>query len=118
MKGTGARPAAASRSTRRWWDKFPGRNVPGKVYNLRNLNNKAEKTWGLKLYKNDIIEGDKKRIKGGTLDGMYWQQDGDKVFCTKKVLKCLDRQFGPRMFALSVEWPQRSPDLNPLDFFA
>ena len=91
-------------------------------------------TWGLKLYRNETIDGDEyhrllrytaipalKVINGGTLDGMYWQQDGAKVHRTKKVLQYLDGQFGPRMLALDsirgVEWPPRSPDLNPLDFF-
>ena len=62
-----------------------------------------------------------KRFNGGVLDGFYWQHDGAKVHRNKKLLKYLDGQFGPIIFALDsvqgFEWPPRSPDMNPLDFF-
>ena len=62
-----------------------------------------------------------KKINGGTLDVIYWQQDGAKFHSNKNVLMYLNGQFGPGMFALDsvqgVEWPPRSPTLNPLDFF-
>ena len=57
----------------------------------------------------------------GTLNGMTWHQDGAKVHRTRKVLSYFDGQFGPRMLAMDTiqghDWPARSPDLNPLDFF-
>ena len=91
-------------------------------------------TWGLKIYENETIDGAEyynllrhkaipqlKRINGGSLDRMWWQQDGAKVHRSKKVMAYLDGQFGSRVMALDsihgVEWPPRSPDLNSLDFF-
>ena len=52
---------------------------------------------------------------------MWFQQDGAKVHRTNRVLKYLDGQFGTRMLAMDSiqgqDWPARSPDLNPFDFF-
>ena len=120
----GGRPANFKHQTSKY---------PAKVMVFLGVHGSGQ-TWGLKLYQNETIDGAAyysllrytaipalKRINGGTLDGMYWQQDGAKVHRTKRALKYLDGQFGPRMFALDsvqgVEWPPRSPDLNPLDFF-
>ena len=92
------------------------------------------RTWGLKFYENETIDGAEyyrllrynaipqlKAINGGTLQGMPWQKDGAKVHRTKQVINYLDGQFGDKMLAFDsrqgVEWPPRSPDLNPLDFF-
>ena len=89
-------------------------------------------TWGLKFNQNKTINGEEyynlirhkcvpelKQINGGSLDGMWFQQDGAKVHRTTKVLKYLDGQFGERMDSIKgQDWPARSPDLNPLDFFA
>ena len=55
------------------------------------------------------------------MEGMTWQQDGARVHRTRKVLQYLDGQFAEKMFAMDSirgqDWPARSPDLNPLDFF-
>ena len=96
------------------------------------------KTFGLKFYENETIDGDEywrllrytcipqlKEINTpqGTLDNMIWQQDGARVHIhrTKRVLTYLDGQFGDRMIAMDSyrgnDWPARSPDCNPLDFF-
>ena len=57
----------------------------------------------------------------GTLDKIKWQQDGARVHRTKKVLGLLDGQFGENVIGMDSyrgqDWPARSPDLNPLDFF-
>jgi hypothetical protein len=52
---------------------------------------------------------------------MTWQQDGACVHRTRKALAYFDGQFGSKMLAKDSiqghDWPSRSPDLNPLDFF-
>ena len=57
----------------------------------------------------------------GSLQGMTWQQDGARVHRTRKALVYFDGQFGSKMLAMDSiqghDWPARSPDLNPLDFF-
>ena len=100
------------------------------------------KTFGLKFYENETVDGDayyrlvrytcipqlkainQPTIGGptGTLDKIKWQQDGARVHRTKKVLGLLDGQFGENVIGMDSyrgqDWPARSPDLNPLDFFA
>lgn len=107
---------------------------PQKVMVFMGLHSSG-KTWGLKFYQNKNINGDEyykllrfkcvprlKQINDGSLNGMWFQQDGATVHRTGRVLRYLDRQFGQRMMAMSSiqghDWPARSPDLNPLDFFA
>ena len=57
----------------------------------------------------------------GTLEGMIWTQDGARIHRSKENTAYLDRQFKERQFSLgsllAPEWPARSPDCNPLDFF-
>ena len=57
----------------------------------------------------------------GSLQGMIWQQDGASVHCTNQVMTYLGRQFGDRVWSRKAEqgvnWPSRSPDLNPLDYW-
>ena len=51
----------------------------------------------------------------------YWQQDGASIHTTDRVMRYLDGQFGPRVISRKkiqgTDWPPRSPDLNPCDFF-
>ena len=64
----------------------------------------------------------------GTLDNMTWQQDGASIHTSNESIRVLhDSGFGTRLFSqknksckiqIEIEWPPRSPDLNPLDFFA
>ena len=57
---------------------------------------------------------------GGNLDRLWWQQDGATVHVTDANMRYLDRQFDGRVISRrairGVDWPARSPDLNPLDF--
>ena len=58
---------------------------------------------------------------GGTLNGLYWAQDGAPCHTADVNVNYLDRQFGNRVISnrsiRGRDWPPRSPDLNPLDFF-
>lgn len=53
------------------------------------------------------------------LQDMWWQQDGAPAHNTNEVQDCLDEIFGDRWIGLwgPHEWPPRSPDLTPLDFY-
>ena len=46
----------------------------------------------------------------------YFQQDGAPPHYGICIRRWLDQQF-PRSWIGPVEWPARSPDLNPLDFY-
>ena len=52
---------------------------------------------------------------------LVWTQDGAPCHVTRANMTYLDRQFGDRVvsrkFIRGRDWPARSPDLNPLDFF-
>ena len=91
-------------------------------------------TWGLKfIEEGKTMDGNQyywlvrnravpelKRMAGGSLDRVWWQQDGASVHRQVKTMKYLDSQFMNRTLAMGsisgFDWPARSPDLNPLDF--
>ena len=108
---------------------------PSKVMVFLGLHSSG-KTFGLKFYENQTIDGAEywklvrytciPQLKAlnnpqGTLDNMIWQQDGARVHRTTRVLTYFDGQFADRMIAMDSyqghDWPARSPDCNPLDFF-
>ena len=109
---------------------------PKKVMVFLGLHSSG-KTFSLKFFQNETINGDGyhsllvyhclpalRRLNPespGTLEGMIWTQDGARVHRTVKNNDYLDRQFGPRQFSLgsklAPEWPARSPDLNPCDYW-
>lgn len=59
------------------------------------------------------------RIYGCNSHRVWWFQDGAPAHRTRIVTQRLRDFFGARVVALShaVEWPPRSPDLTPCDFF-
>ena len=56
-----------------------------------------------------------------TLDRVWWQKGGASVHKLVKTMKYLYGQFQNRNIALGsfrgFDWPARSPDINPLDFW-
>lgn len=54
-----------------------------------------------------------------TRRNMYYQQDGAPAHNSRIVQEFLEVTFGEKFIATHgpVEWPPRSPDLTPLDFF-
>lgn len=50
---------------------------------------------------------------------IWWAQDGAPAHRTRNVRACLTRLFRQNVIGIghAVEWPPRSPDLTPLDFF-
>lgn len=59
------------------------------------------------------------RQQNGELRHLWWAQDGAPPHRRRTVTDRLRELFGNRVIALNqpVEWPPRSPDLTPLDFF-
>ena len=61
-----------------------------------------------------------RRWNGGSLDRLWWQQDGATIHVTDVNMRYLDAQFGPRVISRrpirGIDWPARSPDLSPLDY--
>ena len=62
-----------------------------------------------------------KKMNGGTLQDLWWQQDGASPHRTVKVARFLDGQFKEKVLGMGSvsgwDWSARSPDLNPLEFF-
>ena len=60
-----------------------------------------------------------RRQQNGRFRHLWWAQDGAPPHRSRVVMARLQELFGDRIVALNqpVEWPPRSPDLTPLDFF-
>ena len=58
-------------------------------------------------------------VNGERLQRVWWIQDGAPPHRRRIVTDRLQELFGERVVALhhAIEWPPRSPDLTPLDFF-
>ena len=56
---------------------------------------------------------------GLVFDGIWWMQDGAPAHRTVLIRRMLRQKFQNRVVALNhpIEWPPRSPDLTPCDFF-
>ena len=59
------------------------------------------------------------RYNGEEFDDLWWFQDGAPAHSALDTRRLLRQRFGNRIVALHhpQEWPARSPDLTPLDFF-
>ena len=77
----------------------------------------------LKMLREDVYP--KVIQKFGSTANYWFQQDGATCHTTKNVLKWLEQKFQTRIISRNadkrnrggVNWPSRSPDLNPLDFW-
>ena len=96
---------------------------------------KVDGTFGMKVYRNQTMNRapyqsllqftalPELEIRiGGNLNTLLWQQDGAPCHVTDHNMRYLDRKFEGRVVSRRVirghDWPARSPDLNPLDFFS
>lgn len=70
------------------------------------------------LLNNSIIPAIR-NVAGGTLDNVWFQQDGAQVHFALVVRNLLNTYFPGKWIGRrgTIEWPPRSPDLTPLDFF-
>ena len=84
-------------------------NVTGLAY-LEMLNEKVFSTV-LGTFPHHFVNGSFQRL--------WWAQDGAPAHRTAEVREWLTEFFSQRIIALNhpVEWPPRSPDLTPCDFF-
>ena len=88
--------------------------------------------FGLKFYQNEKMNGAKyhrllqynvlpelREVNGGNLNNLTWTQDGAPCHTARANIAYLNRQFDGRVVSKGAdrEWPPRSPDLNPCDFF-
>lgn len=93
---------------------------------------KASGLFGLKFYRNETMNAAKYKSllqyhvlpevranNGGNLDNLTWTQDGAPCHTERRNIAYLHRQFDGRLISKGAEreWPPRSPDLNPCDFF-
>lgn len=56
---------------------------------------------------------------GGNLNNLVWTQDGAPCHRERSNIAYLNNQFDGRLVSVGAEreWPARSPDLNPCDYF-
>ncbi|XP_011860094.1 PREDICTED: uncharacterized protein LOC105557457 [Vollenhovia emeryi] len=68
---------------------------------------------------NDNIIPAIQAIVGDAFENVWFQQDGAQVHFTLIVRNVLNNVFPDRWIGRrgTIEWPPRSPDLSPLDFF-
>ena len=72
---------------------------------------------------NDFVVPELKQVfprqRQGDFRRAWWVQDGAPAHRSRVVRDCLAELFNIRIIALNhpVEWPARSPDLTPCDFF-
>lgn len=59
------------------------------------------------------------QLRRGRFANIWWFQDGAPAHRARRVHTRLQQLFGPRVvsFGHPTEWPPRSPDLTPLDYF-
>lgn len=90
---------------------FFHQNVNGEVY-LAMLNDQV-----VPVLEEEFLRF--RRQQNGQFRHLWWAQDGAPAHRTRIVTARLQQLFGNRVLALNheVEWPPRSPDLTPLDFF-
>ena len=94
---------------------------------------KRDGPFGLTVYRNQSLTGPVyKRLlshtvlpelrlwNGGNLNDLWWQQDGAPSHVTHGNMRYIDRNFQERVLSRKpirgLDWPARSPDLNPCDF--
>ena len=95
---------------------------------------KQDGTFGLKFYRNVSMDGpmyhsllqyhvlpELRTSNNGNLNNLWWTQDGAPCHVTNHNMQYLDSQFQDRVVSRKAvrgeDWPARSPDLNPCDFF-
>ena len=86
----------------------------GPIFYERNLNGDVY----LNMI-NETIVPELLRVYGNRFNRLWWFQDGAPAHRLRIVKERLRELFGNRIVALNhdIEWPPRSPDLTPCDFF-
>ena len=96
---------------------------------------KRDGSFGLRVHRKETMNGQRyhsllqfhvlpeiRQWNGGNLFPLYWQQDGAPCHVTNCNMLYLDSQFQDRGWLVGnqpwgMDWPARSPDFNPCDFF-
>lgn len=96
------------------WAGILNNNLIGPFFIDGNLNADRYET----LLRDQIIPRIRE-IAGDNFDETWFQQDGAAAHYGRRVRAYLDGQFPQRWIGRrgAIEWPARSPDLTPLDFF-
>ena len=66
----------------------------------------------------EVIREIKENLPLGKIKDYWWQQDGATCHTSNRSREELKKHFGNRIISKNeeIEWPARSPDLNPLDY--
>ncbi|KAL7292825.1 hypothetical protein TKK_0013650 [Trichogramma kaykai] len=96
------------------WAEIVGDRIIGPFFINGNLNAQNYE----QMLRNDICPAIK-AVKGPNYDRTWFQQDGAAAHYGRNVRNFLDGEFFDRWIGRrgTIEWPARSPDLTPLDFF-
>ena len=96
-----------------WAGIFNGQKV-GPFFIEGNLNGQKYET----MLREEIVPAIQ-ALTNNQMDEIYFQQDGAAPHYSRSVRRYLDQLFRDRWIGRkgSIEWPARSPDLTPLDYF-
>lgn len=96
------------------WAGIVGDRIIGPFFIDGNLNAQNYE----QMLRNDICPAIR-AVKGPSYDRTWFQQDGAAAHYGRNVRNFLDGEFFDRWIGRrgTIEWPARSPDLTPLDFF-
>lgn len=97
------------------WAGIVGNKKIGPFFIDGNLN--SEKY--LQLLHDDALPAFRQLFPGSLQENIWFQQDGAPAHYGRRVIDFLNQEFIGRWIGRRghIEWPARSPDLNPLDFF-
>lgn len=96
------------------WAGIFGRKVIGPFFINGNLNSESY----LHMLQNEVIPAIE-NVSGQHFPTVWFQQDGAPPHYGRQVRQYLDETFPQKWIGRrgAVEWPPRSPDLSPLDYF-
>ena len=92
--------------------------IIGPLFFDRNVNGQSY----IRMLDNDVVPYLKQHFQRqlqGVFTRLWWAQDGAPAHRLRAVTDRLTALFGDRVIALNrpTEWPPKSPDLTPCDFF-
>ena len=98
---------------------IPKKSLYGVAYMLVVLLGYIHVTVNENRYRTMITDYFWQQLQGMDLDDMWFQQDGATCHTAHSTIDLLKSEFGERVISRNgpVDWPPRSCDLTPLDYF-
>ena len=102
-----------------WMGLSGGGNVIGPFFFDRNVNGQTYLEMLNELVFPELINAFGDQFRDGHFSRLWWAQDGAPAHTTVAVSEWMTEFFRHKIIAINhpVEWPPRSPDLTPCDYF-